>query len=137
MPSIESRDATELLSDPQVPEVGDMPETVPETPYGMAFSLLSALKGEELEIMTRSNPRLVQAAQVSYCMVAQFGSLYIAGENDQLGRFAVSLHGEGRKEIVDSLRAGGDMPDAFYEAQSGGVRGPPKTFTDAVDEDED
>ena len=133
----ESRDATDLLTDPQVPEVGDMPETMPDTPYGMAFNLLSALKGEELEIMTRSNPMLIKAAQVSYCMVAQFGSGYIAGENDQLGRFAVSLKGEGRKEIVDSLRAGGDMPDAYFEAQAGGTRGPPKTFSDAVDEDED
>lgn len=133
----ESRDATELLTDPLIPEAGDMPETVPETPYAMAFGLLSALGGEKLEIMTRANPRLVQAAQVSYCMVAQFGSLYIAGENDQLGRYAVSVQGEGRKEIVDSLRAGGDMPDAYYEAQSGGSRGPPKTFSDAVDEDED
>lgn len=134
---VESRDATELLNNPAVPEVGEMPDTVPETPYGMAFNLLSSLGGEKLEIMTRSNPRLVQAAQVSYCMVAQFGSSYIAGENDQLERFAVSLGGEGRKEIVESLRAGGDMPDAFYEAQSGGTRGPPRTFTDAVDEDED
>lgn len=133
----ESRDATELLNNPAVPEVGEMPDTMPETPYGMAFNLLSSLGGEKLEIMTRSNPRLVQAAQVSYCMVAQFGSSYIAGENDQLERFAVSLGGEGRKEIVESLRAGGDMPDAFYEAQSGGTRGPPRTFTDAVDEDED
>lgn len=133
----ESRDATELLNNPAVPEVGEMPDTIPETPYGMAFNLLSSLGGEKLEIMTRSNPRLVQAAQVSYCMVAQFGSSYIAGENDQLERFAVSLGGEGRKEIVESLRAGGDMPDAFYEAQSGGTRGPPRTFTDAVDEDED
>lgn len=133
----ESRDATELLTNPAVPEVGEMPDTVPETPYGMAFTLLSSLGGETLEIMTRSNPRLVQAAQVSYCMVAQFGSSYIAGENDQLERFAVSLGGEGRKEIVESLRAGGDMPDAYYEAQSGSTRGPPRTFTDAVDEDED
>ena len=133
----ESRDATELLNNPAVPEVGEMPDTMPETPYGMAFNLLSSRGGEKLEIMTRSNPRLVQAAQVSYCMVAQFGSSYIAGENDQLERFAVSLGGEGRKEIVESLRAGGDMPDAFYEAQSGGTRGPPRTFTDAVDEDED
>ena len=135
---VESRNATELLDDPQVPEVGEMPETVPDTPYAMAFGLLSALGGEKLEIMTRANPRLVQAAQVSYCMVAQFGSSYIAGENDQLGRYAVSIQGEGRKEIVDSLRAGGDMPDAYYEAQSGGgSHGPPKTYTDAVDEDED
>ncbi len=133
----ESREATDLLTDPQVPEVGDMPETMSETPYGMAFGLLSALEGKELEIMTRSNPRLVQAAQVSYCMVAQFGSMYIAGENDQLGRFAVSLNGEGRKEIVDSLRAGGDMPDAYYENQSASVRSVPKTYSDAVDDDED
>lgn len=134
----ESRDATELLTDPQVPEVGEMPDTISETPYGMAFGLLSALEGKELEIMTRSNPRLVQAAQVSYCMVAQFGSRYIAGENDQLSRFAVSLNGEGRKEIVDSLRAGGDMPDAYYENQSGSSgHSPPRTFSDAVDDDED
>lgn len=133
----EPRDATDLLTNPQVPEVGDMPETVGGTPYEMAFGLLSTLEGRQLEIMTRANPRMVQAAQVSYNMVCQFGSPYIAGEIEQIERFGVSLHGEGRKEIVDSLRAGGDLPDAYYEAQGGNVRGPPKTFTDAVDEDED
>lgn len=133
----ESRDATELLTDPIVSEVGEMPDTISDTPYGMAFGLLSALEGKELEIMTRSNPRLVQAAQVSYCMVAQFGSQYIAGENDQLGRFAVSLNGEGRREIVDSLRAGGDMPDAYYENQGATGRSVPRTFTDALDDNED
>lgn len=133
----QSRDATDLLDRPDIPEVGDMPETVPDTPYAMAFDMLSALRGEKLEIMTRTNFRLVQAAQVSYNMIAQFNSRYIAGETEQIERFAVSMGGKGREEIVESLRAGGDMPDAYYEAQTGGPRGPPKTFTDAVDDDED
>ena len=80
---------------------------------------------------------MVQAANVAYTMHSSFGSEFIRGKLDQIMRFAVSMGGEGRKEIVDSLRAGGDMPDAYFEAQAGGInRGAPKTYTDAVDEDE-
>ena len=130
--------ATDLLDNPEMPDVGDMPETLGETPYDKAYNLLSALKGEKLEIMTRTNPRLVQAANVAYNITSAFGSQYISGKIDQLMRFAVSMGGEGRKEIVESLRAGGDMPDAYYEAQAnGGRNGPPATYTDAVGDEDD
>lgn len=130
--------SSDLLDNPEMPDVGEMPETLGETPYDKAYSLLSALEGKKLEIMTRTNPRLVQAANVAYNLTSSFGSRYISGKIDQLMRFAVSMGGEGRKEIVDSLRAGGDMPDAYYEAQVGGGRGaPPKTFTDAVGDEDD
>lgn len=129
--------STDLLDNPAVPEVADMPDTLGETPYDKAYDLLSSLEGKKLEIMTRTNPRLVQAANVAYTMHSSFGSEFIRGKLDQIMRFAVSMGGEGRKEIVDSLRAGGDMPDAYFEAQAGGInRGAPKTYTDAVDEDE-
>lgn len=134
----EDRLATDLLDNPSIPDVGDMPETaIAETPYDKAYTLLSALGGKKLEIMTRTNPRLVEAATVGYNLVASFGSPYIQGITDQLMRFAVSMGGEGRKEIVESLRAGGDMPDAYYEVQSGRERGPQKTFTDAVDDEDE
>lgn len=130
------RIATDLLSDPSFPEIGEMPEMISGTPYDKAYNLLSSIDGKNLEIMTRTNPRLVQAATASYTLGAAFGTMYIKGKTDQLLRFAVSMGGEGRKEIVDSLRAGGDMPDAYYEAQMG-KSSAPKTFTDAVgDEDE-
>lgn len=129
--------STDLLNNPEVPEVAEMPENLGETPYDKAYNLLSALGGQKLEIMTRTNPRLVQAANVAYNMTSSFGSVYIRGKIDQIMRFAVSMGGEGRKEIVESLRAGGDMPDAYYEAQVGGGRGPPRTFTDAVGDEDD
>lgn len=132
------RVSADLLNNPDIPEVGEMPENLGETPYDKAYNLLSALEGRKLEIMTRTNPRLVQAANVAYNMTSSFGSLYIRGKIDQIMRFAVSMGGEGRKEIVDSLRAGGDMPDAYYEAQAGvGGRSAPTTFTDAVGEDDE
>ena len=130
--------SSDLLSNPEVPEVSEMPEMLGETPYDKAYNLLSALEGRKLEIMTRTNPRLVQAANVAYNITSSFGSRYIGGKIDQLMRFAVSMGGQGRKEIVESLRAGGDMPDAYYEAQAGGGRGgPPKTFSDAVGDEDD
>lgn len=130
--------STDLLSDPAFPEVGDMPENIGETPYHMAFGLLSSLRGEKLQIMTRANPGMAQAINVAYNMIASFGSQYIAGEIDTIMRLGVSMKGEGRKEIVDSLRAGGDMPDAYYEATLGGGRNnTPRTFTDAVDDEDD
>ena len=134
----EGRTATDLLDAPLMPEAGEMPETMGETPYDKAYDLLSALRGEKLEIMTRTNPRLVQAATVAYNMISSFGSQYVAGKIDQLLRFAVSMKGEGRKEIVDSLRAGGDMPDAYYEAQSGAAtKSAPKTYSDAIDDEDE
>ena len=131
------RMSTDLLNNPDMPEIGDMPENLGETPYDKAYNLLSSVGGKNLEIMTRTNPRLVQAATVAYNITASFGSPYIRGKIDQLLRFAVSMKGEGRKEIVDSLRAGGDMPDAYYEAQVSGGSKAPRTFTDAVDDEED
>lgn len=130
------RMSTDLLNDPALPEVGDMPEMLSGTPYDKAYNLLSSTEGKNLEIMTRTNPRLVQAATASYTLVAAFGSIFVRGKTDQYLRFAVSMGGEGRKEIVDSLRAGGDMPDAYFEAQMG-KSSTPKTFTDAVDDEED
>lgn len=130
--------SSDLLDSPEVPDVGEMPESIGMTPYDKAYDLLSALGGQKLEIMTRTNPRLVQAANVAYNITSSFGSRYIGGKINQIMRFAVSMGGEGRKEIVESLRAGGDMPDAYFEAQAGGGRGgPPKTFTDAVGEEDD
>lgn len=129
--------STDLLTDPSYPEVGDMPENLGETPYHMAFGLLSSLRGEKLQIMTRANPRMAQAINVAYNMIASFGSCYISGMVDTIMRLGVSMGGEGRKEIVDSLRAGGDMPDAYYEATMGSGRSnTPKTFTDAVDDED-
>ena len=130
--------SSDLLESPDMPEVGEMPESLGETPYDKAYNLLSALGGQKLEIMTRTNPRLVQAANVAYNITSSFGSFYIREKINQIMRFAVSMGGEGRKEIVDSLRAGGDMPDAYYEAQVGGGRSsPPKTFSDAVGDEDD
>ena len=32
---------------------------------------------------------------------------------------AISMDGEGRKEAIDSLRAAGTVPDAYYSAKNG------------------
>jgi len=130
------RMATDLLSDPAIPDVGDMPEMLSGTPYDKAYNLLSSTEGKNLEIMTRTNPRLVQAATASYTLVAAFGTQFVRGKTDQFLRFAVSMGGQGRQEIVESLRAGGDMPDAYFEAQMG-KSSTPRTFTDAVDDEDE
>ena len=92
------RMSTDLLSDPALPEVGDMPELLSGTPYDKAYNLLSSTEGKNLEIMTRTNPRLVQAATASYTLVAAFGTQFVRGKTDQFLRFAVSMGGQGRQD---------------------------------------
>lgn len=98
--------AVDMLKNPQIRDVDEMPEIAGDSAFDKALEILKVLSGPELEIMTRTTPRMVEAVNVAYNLVSNFHSPYIAGRADQFMRLAVSMRGEGRKEIVDSLKAG-------------------------------
>lgn len=109
----------DMLKHPEVGDVGDMPVMEGDTPYDKAIDLLSVLSGPQMEIMTRTNARMVEAGNVAYNLYSNFHSQYIVGKVDQIMRFAVSFQGKGRGEVVDSLKAGAQA----YAQQSMGWGG--------------
>lgn len=101
------------------------PEREKEAPIQTAYKYLTVTEGHLLELMTRVNPTLARAAQLGYIFNttilhdtpdgAQFGNTYVAGTLEQIERFAVSMNGAGRTELIDALSAGGRLPDSYYQ----------------------
>lgn len=93
----------ELMENPRLPQMrGELPT---ETSYDKALNILTVTEDEQLEIMTRATPISAKASAVAYSMCFTFRSRYAKGRIDQINRLAVSMGGEGRKEIVSSLNA--------------------------------
>ena len=113
------RIGAEMLKRPQLPEVGDMPTIMGDGPFDKAFEMLKVKSGPDLEIMTRTNARMVETAAVAYNIWCNFHSPYIAGRIDMIMRFAVSQKGKGRTEVVESLKAGAQAVQAEQYAANG------------------
>lgn len=126
----ESLTGMDLYSNPEEEDTGG--ERAPDTPFDTAVGLLSSTEGKRLELMCRATKSIAEAAEVSYNMIYRFRSQYIKGRMEQIERLSVSISGQGRGEIVQSLQAGSGVPDAFYET-GGGAN---STFTDAPSTEE-
>ena len=92
----------------------------PELPVNTAISQLTRLEGNELEISTRSGPVMARAAAVGYIYTHVFGSGYVQGRIEQLERLAISAGGQGRKDLIEAVKAGGRMPDSYITGNAGG-----------------
>ena len=110
-----ARKASELADAPQI-RIGGEP---PELPVKAIARDLMNLSGERLELTTRANPMLVKAVSIGYIYTHTFGSSYVTGRVDQVMRLAVSQGGGGRQDLIESLRAGGNPPDAYYQGGGG------------------
>lgn len=121
----EKKSGEELLDDPQYgfSEFGGSNLAEMPTPFTQTIDLLAVTGDKELELMCRATPQIAKAAQVGYAMIQRFHSSYILGRIEQIERLSVSIKGEGRAEIVQSLQAGSGVPDSYYEAQSGMNKG--------------
>lgn len=107
------------------------PKTSPSTreaPIQSAFRYLTATEGDILQLMTRANPILAQAAQVGYIFsnvlkypgpenTLETKNDYVAGYCGQLMRFSVSRDAGGREDIIRALGEGGKVPDSYYEGK--------------------
>ncbi len=87
-------------------------------PVNAAIEQLTRRNGVALEMSTRATPTMVRAASLAYIYTSVYHSQYVQGRMEQVERLAVSMGGEGRRELIDVVRAGGSMPDAYFTSQS-------------------
>lgn len=90
----------------------------PDPPVTTGIDKLSTLDGQQLEIMTRTNRAIVRGIQSGTAFQSRYKSLYIQRKTEQLMRLAISSGGKGRQDIIDIVKAGGQMPDAFYASNT-------------------
>ena len=87
----------------------------PDPPVNKAISNLTITDGELLEEMARVHGQeMVNALSIGYIYSNVYGSKYVRGRIDQLLRLSISKAGQGRREIIDVVDAGGKLPDAYY-----------------------
>ncbi len=91
----------------------------PELPVNTALDKLSKLGGEELEISTRSSTIMNRAAAAALIYVFAFGSGYAAARVEQVERLAISADGQGRRDVIDAIAAGGKVPDEYLNGDPG------------------
>lgn len=94
---------------------------VPDAPVNTVVRAQTPTTGHELEIGSRiSNKNVANALQIAYTMTECYRSSYVAGKKDLLLRMAISRDGLGRSELIETLKAGGSLPDSYYEPPTGG-----------------
>lgn len=105
---------------------GPKTETAKEVPIQSAFRYLTAQDGNLLQIMTRTNPVMVNAARIGYIFdqaikyrdaegnLSYGSNYYVSGYIEQIMRLAVSLDGKSRQEIIDALGNGSKLPDSYF-----------------------
>lgn len=99
----------------------DKPMTVkassgkPDAPVTVVLNNLTTVEGKKLEILTRTNPNLADAAQVGFIFSKMFGSQYVAQRVELIERLAISMEGKGREEQINALQAGGKLPDSYFD----------------------
>lgn len=94
--------------------------SMPDAPVNTVVKAQTPTRGHPLEIGSRiTNRNMSDALQISYTMVESYHSKYVAGKKDLLLRMSISKDGLGRSELIDTLKAGGSMPDAYYDSPSG------------------
>ncbi len=101
------------------PKIGAQAAKRPELPVNTALDKLSKLDGKELEISTRSNTTLNRAAAAGLIYMFAFGSGYAAARVEQIERLAVSVGGQGRRDVIDAIAAGGKVPDEYLNGDPG------------------
>lgn len=92
------------------------PPDIPDAPVNTVVKAQTPTTGHKLEIGSRiTNRNIADALQLSYTMVEAYHSSYVAGKKDLLLRMAISKDGLGRSELIDTLKAGGSLPDSYYD----------------------
>lgn len=107
------REPRELLRNPMSFE-----KSAPEPPVSKAMGLLAVTEGPNLEILTRTNAAVVSAIDAGTVFVYRYRSAYIADRIQQIERLAIASGGLARREMIDTVQAGGQMPDSFYDGSS-------------------
>lgn len=111
-----AKDASDLLSSP---EPIAKASGKPEAPVTVVLRNLKVTEGKDLEVLTRTNPNLANAAQIGFIFSSMYGSKYVAQRVELIERLAVSMDGKGREEQISALQAGGTLPDSYFDKQKG------------------
>lgn len=91
----------------------------PDPPVTKAMGHLTTTEGPALEEMARiRGSEMVRALSVGYIYSDMYGSKFVRGMIDQLLRISISMDGQGRRDIIDVVDAGGTLPEGYYSGQS-------------------
>lgn len=86
----------------------------PELPIKDIARRLTVEEGAPLEITTRTTATMAYAAQFCLIYTERFNSRYAAARIGQIERLAISMAGQGRRDLIDALAAGGAVPGEYY-----------------------
>ena len=107
------KSAMDLMDEEYVPPV---PQSMPDAPVNTVVRAQTPTTGHKLEIASRvTNRHIVDAMQLSYVMTEVYRSKFVEGLKDQMLRMSISKEGLGRGELIETLRAGGSLPESYYE----------------------
>lgn len=89
-------------------------QQLPDLPIKTATSILTQTTGEGLLQNARTNRYLAEAVMFGYPWLARWGNDYVRKKVDDILNLSISNDGQGRRDIIDCLQAGGAVPDAYY-----------------------
>lgn len=88
--------------------------TKPELPVKDIAKRLTVESGDALEITTRTSLTMAYASQFCLIYRFRFKSEYAQARIGQVERLAISMGGQGRRDLIDALQAGGSVPGEYY-----------------------
>ena len=86
----------------------------PELPVKDIARRLTVEDGKPLEITTRTTGMIANVAQFCLIYRERFNSQYAKAREGQIERLAISMGGQGRRDLIDALQAGGAVPGEYY-----------------------
>jgi len=91
----------------------------PEAPVSKGITNLTSEEGPRLQLMTRVRSKeVLQAVAIANIYINIYGSKYVKGRINEILRMNVSIDGQGRRDIIDIVEAGGTLPPEYYTGQS-------------------
>lgn len=92
----------------------------PDPPVATGLKILTTERGKRLEMVSRvRGEEMVRALQIGTIYTEVYGSKYVRERVDQIKRVSKSINGEGIKELIDMVEAGGKMPGEFFTGPQG------------------
>lgn len=95
---------------------------LPELPIKTATNTLTQTEGRGLKQNARVNRGIIEAVMFGYPWVQRWGDAYVGNMLDDMMCLSIGLDGQGRRDIIDCLDAGGTVPDAYYNNADGNAK---------------
>lgn len=92
---------------------------IPNPPVKKALKSLLSPRGDYLDMTTNSNGALIRAVDLGNIYVKAFGLTYVRDRLERLERLAISVNGQGRRDLIDAVKAGGNLPPEYYRPGGG------------------